>query len=258
MLAEWRKMQRCAEGFDFFFLVHDETGLLQPLLKNEQCFFVDNKQILELGYPFQSMWHQCQYPLLLFAKKHPEYRYYWMIEYDVRFTGRWSMFWKQFRDCDFLATNVNFRSPQNEHWRHFKHIDPVYHGMTHLGSFFPLVRFSHAAVNALHQLHGQGFAGHCEFVVPTLLYNYGYSVADINDQRFRHGRKSKYRYYSSKSFNIPGNSPRLIAGLQKNWLYHPVYGLTKKGLEVKWNRYKSRLAHMVKVVIRFFSSFRRY
>ena len=45
---------------------------------------------------------------LSFYEAHPEYDYCWTIEYDVRFSGSWAVFFEEFQNntADLLATHV--------------------------------------------------------------------------------------------------------------------------------------------------------
>ena len=49
--------------------------------------------------------------LLDFYRQHPEYDYYWLIEYDVRFSGNWKTFFSFFhdKDEDFWAAHVEIK-----------------------------------------------------------------------------------------------------------------------------------------------------
>ena len=48
------------------------------------------------------------FALLYFYLKHPEYRYYWNIEYDVEFSGEWGILFDSFSDVntDFISTHI--------------------------------------------------------------------------------------------------------------------------------------------------------
>lgn len=55
--------------------------------------------------------------LLAFYRKFPQYAYYWIIEYHVDFSGRWSDFFGSFdhNEADLLCTNLH-RHPVNPDW----------------------------------------------------------------------------------------------------------------------------------------------
>ena len=66
-------------------------------------------------------------PVLLFYRHHPNYRHYWIVEYDVRYTGPWNQFFSAFTtsDAHLLGTSlVQFAEcPSWSHWRSL-HIPP--------------------------------------------------------------------------------------------------------------------------------------
>ena len=60
-------------------------------------------------------------PALFFMEAHPEYEYYWFIEYDVIFGGRWDRLLNDLREdpADLLATHVRALDTDDSwYWTH--------------------------------------------------------------------------------------------------------------------------------------------
>lgn len=146
--------------------------------------------------------------MLLFWKKHPQYKYYWFFDDDVTFTGNLKQL-LQVHDAnqssDFLAIQVfkkesydeqfphinitNDRMGSNGHWLSFAPgPGDCYKSVhKHMGSFFPIVRFTNRSLEYLYNLNEKNFFGYSEGFVPTTLASDNFSVAsmlDENDQYF--------------------------------------------------------------------------
>src|SRR3954469_11290276 len=48
------------------------------------------------------------FPLLLFAREHPDYAYYWQVEGDVEYRGRWGDFFAAYADSDAALLAAHF------------------------------------------------------------------------------------------------------------------------------------------------------
>jgi len=65
-------------------------------------------------HPWTFWSHNIDLPLMWYFHENPQYDYYWVMEYDVRFTGGWPDFFLHFaaNRSDLLATTLfdyNFR-----------------------------------------------------------------------------------------------------------------------------------------------------
>lgn len=126
--------------------------------------------------------------LLDFYRKHPEYDYYWLVEYDVRFNGNWRTFFSFFQDKDedFWAAHIETKE-DNPHWVRWHEIElkniPL-NSITLYKSFNPICRFSNRAFALLHSRCLLGDRGHNELLMPTLFKYYNLKVADFGG----HGR----------------------------------------------------------------------
>lgn len=121
--------------------------------------------------------------LLDFYRQHPEYDYYWLIEYDVRFNGSWNDFFSFFQDKDedFWAAHIETRK-DNPDWMRWHEIElkniPLNHS-TLLKSFNPICRFSNRAFALLHSRCLLGDRGHNELLMPTLFKYFKLKIADF-------------------------------------------------------------------------------
>lgn len=141
--------------------------------------------------------------MLVFYINNPNFDYYWFFDDDIDFSGNIKMFLDTYlnESEDFMAIQAfkkenyannypkisiinNRMTGSRGHWLewcpgpgdNFKH-NPV-----HIGSFFPIVRFSNKAMKHLLDLHNQGFYGYSEGFVPTSLASDGLTVSSMMDE----------------------------------------------------------------------------
>ena len=141
--------------------------------------------------------------MLLFWKKNPQFQYYWFFDDDVTFTGNLNGLLKTYEEetSDFIAIQVFKKEDYNEelpyvskvnssmgsggHWLSFAPGPGDNYKTTerHLGSFFPIVRFSNKAMQFLYELNQNGSFGYSEGFVPTTLAGTpGFTVASMLDE----------------------------------------------------------------------------
>src|SRR6185437_10138013 len=94
------------------------------------------------------------FPILQYFREFPDYRYYWVIEDDVRFTGDWGDFFSYFnrQDHDLITSHIR-RFDDEPDW-------PWWHTLSHNGekvpqtdllrSFNPVYRISGRALRFIH------------------------------------------------------------------------------------------------------------
>ncbi|MDD6516761.1 MAG: DUF707 domain-containing protein [Prevotella sp.] len=151
--------------------------------------------------------------LLDFYRQHPEYDYYWLIEYDVHYTGNWSTFFNKVANdkSDLLSTYV--RSWKDEpSWGWWATLEtgniqlPV---EKQIASFNPVYRLSNQAMSAIDKLLTSGWQGHNETIIPTIV---NYCHLSIGDMR-------NYNLYTTASYSA---SPLQVGTIEEDILYHPV------------------------------------
>lgn len=135
---------------------------------------IGNKNILPIN---------CHFPILKFYKDFPNYKYYWVIEDDVRFNGDWSVFFNSFKnvESDFLSSIVRqwVNDPKWYWWYSLKHRKKNIPLNMRVASFNPIYRISNAALKFIYDALLDGWEGHHEVLLPTLLYHNDYTINDI-------------------------------------------------------------------------------
>src|SRR5262245_36305168 len=167
-----------------------------------------------------------------YFRENPEYDYYWLMEYDVRFSGHWMVFFRHFANSSshLLATTLfdhDFR-PGWEHWKTLKSPQDVPH-RERVRALLPLYRLSNPALQVLHQAYCEGWSGHYEVTTPTILKTSGFSLEDFGGSGSYVAEGNYNRFYRN-SPGIPGLAPgtftyaanQISAAYPPNLLWHPV------------------------------------
>ena len=243
--------RQCPPGFECIVLMHAAPGTPKPRrLAAVPHHFVTTPEVRALPYPRKNgepqwtgkPWHfwaggHCDLVPLHFYNAHPHYDRYWVVEYDVRFTGNWRTFLDAFEgsDSDFLSTSIR-RRRDNPDWSIWVSLE----GPTpeagierhHVAAFTPIFRASQAAMARMDAAYRAGWGGHIEGAWATVLDFHGLSLEDIGgDGEFvRPG--NRHRFYTAAKPNArceqlaPGtvmSKPALFRpGSTPNRLYHPV------------------------------------
>ncbi len=220
------------------FIVYHQKDDFNPLFYVGCNLFIFTDNVLtELGYnPLceSILPGSNHYPLLKFYKEKPNYEYYWVIEDDVRFNGDWEFWFNTFLTLtgDFFSCHIcHWEEEQEWLWwllLHPYNQVPLY---KRIRSFNPIYRISNNALQHLNMMLLDGWIGHHEVLIPTLLKLGGYQIFDF-------GGNSKYvpsylmnKFYTSTKPNTKGilNSGTMrcrpifdAIGAKPNKLYHPV------------------------------------
>jgi hypothetical protein len=178
------------------------------------------------------------FPLLQFFRDNADFDYYWVIEYDVRFSGNWRFFFEFFKDRrhDFLTCHIrNYVDEPDWPWWSLDHPRKSIPLSERLRSFNPIYRLSKAALSFLHESLSDRWCGHNEVVWPTLLQHNGFKIMDIGGKgRFVPPRMEENFYTESESSSngaLKHGTMRYRpsfwkVGQEKNKLYHPVKPLS--------------------------------
>lgn len=170
---------------------------------------------------------------IAYALTEPAYEFYWLVEYDVRFTGAWSYLFNAFADnrADLLATAMCcYRDNPDWHWWPALRTAGIeLSEQERIRSFMPLYRISNRALQTLRSAYRQGWQGHYECTVATILNQQGLSIEDIGGNGPFVAPHNVNRFYTSTPrgadlppgtfvwrpvMNVPGDKP--------NTLWHPV------------------------------------
>lgn len=140
--------------------------------------------------------------MLTFYLKNPQFEYYWFFDDDVIFKGSLKQFINGYRDDDndFLVIQA-FKKEDYQDLPNISVINSRMEGSRgywlghcpgpgdnfkstekHIGSFFPIVRISKAAMEHLLKLHKEGYYGYSEGFVPTSLASDGFKVSSMIDE----------------------------------------------------------------------------
>jgi hypothetical protein len=135
----------------------------------------------------------------------PDYRYYWIIEFDVRYTGDWAALMAELSEspADVLGTNVQSRA-EHPNWTHWQSLDTagaVLADDAQVKIFTPMTRLSNAAIKAVDAAYRAGWTGHCEVLWPTVAAAAGLLVEDIGGKGSFTPPSRYGRHYTSSAFD---------------------------------------------------------
>lgn len=168
-----------------------------------------------------------------FRTRHPEYDRFWVCEYDVRFSGSWSVPIEHFAssEADLLTTTL-CRRPAVPGWNKWDGLEPPRGTLAPeemVRGFLPFYRVSRRGLDAVTAGYRQGWKGHFECSVPTILLAEGLELEDLGGSGEFVSDGNRERFYT----NTPGNgglSPgtfvfrpvRETPGDRPDTLWHPV------------------------------------
>lgn len=205
----------------------------------ERCFIIDDSTILSrLPYPSidtQRIIYNAHFPLLDFFLSHPEYDFFWFIEFDVRYTGDWESLFRAFEkdDSDFITSHI--RRLRDEPywcwWDSLSHPSKAIPRDQYVRSYNVIFRISKRALWYIHEAQKDGWRGHNEVSLPTLLLQGGFSITDFggNGEFVPAGRvNAVYTSHGLKNGMLcpfctmrwRPSSPR--PGILKNKIYHSI------------------------------------
>lgn len=209
-----------------------------PNLEDVNTHIFDDDVLSSLNYfplGFTLVPGSNHFPLLKFYLSHPHYDYYWCIEDDVEFSGDWKSFFEDFSsiDTDFISSHIRRykEEPEWPWWPTLAHPYTVIPQEQRIRSFNPIYRISRQALELLHKALLSKWCGHHEVLIPTLLYESGFSIQDFGGKGEFVPEGLENKFYSE---NTPNKRGILSDGTMrwrpvfektgnlKNKLYHPV------------------------------------
>jgi hypothetical protein len=232
IMKEFENIRRSTEHLGKAFFLYDETGKSIPDKINKLSpYLFSNESLSQLCYPTTGediLPGHAHFPLFQFFRDNPDYDYYWVIEYDVRFSGEWRLFFDSFlkTNADFLTCHIRaYADELSWPWWELNHPRESIPLNARLASFNPIYRISNAALLFLHQAFQSGWRGHYEVALPTLLHNNGLTIRDISDSDKYAAPDINNKFYSKGTFRYRPEFWR--CGREKNKLYHPVKPLAQ-------------------------------
>jgi hypothetical protein len=245
-----RLRTQAPDGHDVFLAINCEKGPLSPPTGSdavgEALFLCNSASLLALAYPEKCKpegwtgrgWTtnpgNADLITLAFYRTHPDYAYYWGVEYDVHYQGDWGFFLRRFAasDADVLGTSLYKASdtPENILMPFFvmpggqePELDESVHG------FFPLFRVSNRAACLIDEAYRRGWGGHHELTWGTIAKRHGLAIEDVGGDGIYvkpHNRNAFYfstKYTRSQSpgtFVFRPAFTKIFA--YENTLWHPV------------------------------------
>lgn len=189
-------------------LLYNEPRLREDSLASadieSHVFMTDIEKLIRLGYrPIRRTISpgSAHYPLMSFFLEHQNYDFYWQIEYDVFFSGNWRTL---VDDCAARLPNTDFLSCHIERydkrknggwgwWRSGNRMDTPIEKL--IKSFNPVMRISNEGLKAIDISQREELSAHFEVMLPTLLYNKGFNIADIGGTGSFTPEEFKNKYY---------------------------------------------------------------
>lgn len=191
-LLKFNKLKKeITDDYDLYWVFQTDNGISSDFLidNNIKYFHFDLEKLNELNYSpiFEYLYGSEHFIIEYFTKKHPEYNYYWIIEYDVIFNGNWRFFFSLFEDnnADFISSHIEIREDGiNTDWMWWNTLsfakDYEINKSKWVKSFNPIYRISKQALDFLDiYLKKDGNEGFYEVIMATPLYNNGFQLMDF-------------------------------------------------------------------------------
>lgn len=189
---KFKLFDRISNNHKAYILFHSNSKN-ENYLKNMRIFSFDDDILKNLGYTSirdKLLTGSNHFPLIKFYRENSEYDFYWCIEDDVHYNGDWSEFFQFFQKSvpsDFISSHLtNFKENPNWFWWNDLYHKTEFISLEHkIRSFNPIYRISNKALNCLDNQLKDGWQGHHEVLIPTLLKREGFYIQDF-------GGKGKY------------------------------------------------------------------
>ena len=249
ILSEFQNISSESEGFgDAYLLCDDKNSDITKKVKKYRYFCFNTEGLSDLNYPIiKDEQRRAEVPnnrafqlsnkqlsILKFFLENRDYDYYWFIEYDVRYSGKWSQFFNNFNnnDSDLITSYLRYYKEESRwaHW-YLNHPELTNSESELIRSFNPIMRISNKALTYLHESFLDGWIGNLEVLIPTLLHNNGFELEDFGGSGKFCQKENINRHYIGSENNIYGELDHgtmryrphpIYLGLRKNKLYHPI------------------------------------
>lgn len=228
--------------FEFAVLMHLPPGAPVPeRVLRYPHHVVRTPELRALPYPAKvggqqwNLWHDGHTDLIAlhYWRAHPNHDRYWVVEYDVRYTGPWRRFFAAFEEdpTDLLAPMLCRRRdfPDWVFWPSLVSPGTPPDDTEAVNSFMPVYRASSRLMQAMDEAYREGWGGHLECSFATVATVRGLGVGDLGGEgEFTHDRY-RGRFYSGTPrdvYRAPGTlvfKPTFFrTGSRPDMLWHPV------------------------------------
>lgn len=190
-IAKYNKLKMELSGnYDVFWVFQGDNGADSSRLEKENIvpFVFTLEQLNSLDYSpiYERLYGSEHFIAELFCHAHPEYEYYWIMEYDVVFTGNWNTFFDAFHDndADMLSSHISLRNTDNWDWCWWSTLtfdeENRVEESRWVKSFNPVYRISNRALVFLDRyLKKEDNKGFYEVIISSALYNNGFRLEDF-------------------------------------------------------------------------------
>lgn len=223
-----------AQRYDVFLLlnVNDRQSLKNVPAGAQACIYdLGDLNVLDYVPISQKLLPgSCHFPVLKFFLDHPAYTHYWLVEYDVEFTGTWNVLMDFYFDhpADFIASHICHYYDHPE-WYWWTHCNQVGYPLEQcLRAFHPVCRYSQAALSEVHRYQASGHSAHSEVLIPTCLYHAGYRLLDMGGHGAFVEQGGEDRFYicngmqNTMNYRPPFTEEEFRNSPYRDKLYHPV------------------------------------
>jgi hypothetical protein len=215
---------------DVFLLYHNDNNNIQPIPAGINVVTFTNNVLKDLQYEAirtKLVPGSNHFPILQFFLTHDSYGYYWCIEDDVEFNGRWEDLFGAVSplNYDFITSHIRRHSdiPDWFWWDSYRVPGEDFNAENLISSFNPIYRISGKALSYVDTHLKNGYRGHHEVLLPTLLSRGGFSIADFSTQK-----NHVTPHLSFCTLRTMRWLPVFLhVGNNKNKLYHPVKATIK-------------------------------
>jgi len=151
-----------------------------------------------------------QFVVPRFFMDFPDYGHYWMIEYDVRYTGDWWTLFATLNDPDVafygIALQRRAENPIWTHWPSFYAGADMVAPENQIKSFTPLQRLSATGLGVIQAAYRRGWRGHYEAVWPSAIAHAGLRLEEIGAKGAFTPKSRRGKHYTFTPHD-PNGSP---------------------------------------------------
>ena len=164
------------------------------------------------------------FSLLHFFLNYPNYKFYWYLEDDVDFNGSWDYMFNIFSKFkhDFISSYIDIfkNSPEWRWWDTLKCSKGCISIDDRVKSFNPIYRISFQALSFIDQRLKNGYCGHHEVLLPSLLNYHNFKIMDFGGEGCFVPPSFKNMFYTDETFRWRPAFEKL--GTLTNMIYHPI------------------------------------